>query len=469
MISSPASQDLETRRVFSVSRVVERADQVLRGAAQHPIWVRGEVSGWKRHGNGHCYFCLKDDRAELECVLWRDRANALPALPSDGMEVDVCGRIGIYVRKGRFRLDAERLETTGGDGLWHLARERLLAQLRSEGLLDEGRKRPIPSFPERVGLVTSPQGAALHDMWRTMRRRAWWIQVQVSGCAVEGAEAAPDVVRALRRFGTRPEQCPVDLVIVARGGGSRESLWAFNTEPVARAIAACPVPVISAVGHETDFTVADAVADRRAATPTAGAEYATPDGRELLGRLRAYPLEIRTRLHRAAGMAEQQLGAREGAVRRAVLRRTGVLAERLEGVERSVHARAPRERQRHLEERLAAVRDDLHRALGLRHAGLAEELAGRADEIHRALDLRLERLERGLAQRAAEADAKSPLRALARGYAVVTDQESGAVVRSPADAPPGTPLAIRLAEGVLRAASLGPGHDPHPTPTDDPA
>lgn len=466
MISSV--QQLDNRRVFSVSRVVERADQVLRDTAKHPIWVRGEVSGWKRHGNGHCYFCLKDDRAELECVLWNDRAGALPALPGDGMEVDVCGRIGIYVRKGRFRLDVERVETTGGDGLWHVARERLLAQLRSEGLLDEGRKRPLPVFPERIGLVTSPQGAALHDMWRTMRRRAWWIKVQVSGCAVEGAESAPDIVRALRRFGTRPDQCPVDLVIVARGGGSRESLWAFNTEPVARAIATCPVPIISAVGHETDFTVADFVADVRAATPTAGAEYATPDGRELLGRLRAYPLEIRTRLQRTANLVEEQTRTRDQAVQRAMLRRTGLLQARLDGVERGVHARAPRERQRHLEERLAGIGAEIHRSMSLRHTRLADELDDHADGLHGAIALRMERLGRELARRAGEADAKSPLRALARGYAVVTGEDGG-VVRSPDDAPAGTSLTVRLATGTLRATSQGAVNDSIAADTDEQA
>lgn len=460
---SPAVQELESRRVFSVSKVVERADQVLREAAQHPIWVRGEVSGWKRYGSGHCYFCLKDDRAELECVLWKDRADVLPALPDDGMEVDVCGRIGLYVRKGRFRLDVERLETTGGDGLWHVARERLLAQLRSEGLLDEARKRPLPSFPERIGLVTSPQGAALHDMWRTMRRRAWWIQVMVSGCAVEGAQSAPDIVRALRRFGEGRGRSAVDLVIVARGGGSRESLWAFNTEPVARAIAACPVPVISAVGHETDFTVADFVADVRAATPTAGAEYATPEGRELLERLRAYPLEVRTRMDRARGKAEERLEAREQGAQRAVLRRAAVLHERLEGVERGVHARAPRERQRRLEERLTAVRAELHRLADARQSRLAERLDDRSEALHQTAGLRLERLGRELARRAAEADAKSPLRALARGYAVVTREGAGGVVRSAGDAPAGTPLTIRLAQGTLRATSDGPVPDPTPS------
>ena len=252
MSSSPSLASTPDRRTFTVSAVVARADAVLRERASMPIWVRGEVSGWKRVRSGHCFFCLKDGSAELSCVLWADRARALPALPSDGMEVDVRGRLGIFVRRGQFRMEVEDVEVTGGEGLWNLARERLIAQLRAEGVLDDARKRPLPAFPERIGLVTSAGSAALQDMWRTMRRRAWWIRVLVSPSAVEGVGAAPEIATAIGRFGTGPGQTPVDLVIVARGGGSRESLWAFNTEIVARAIAASPFPTISAVGHETD-------------------------------------------------------------------------------------------------------------------------------------------------------------------------------------------------------------------------
>lgn len=454
LIATPLEQR-EQRKVFSVSAVVARADAVLRERAPHPIWVRGEVSGWKRHRSGHCYFRLKDDKAEMDCVLWRDRAQQLPALPADGMEVDALGNIGIYGRQGRFQLDVSRLETTGGDGLWHVARERLMAQLRGEGLLDEARKRPIPAFPETIGLVTSTSGAALQDMWRTMRRRAWWVRVLVSGCAVEGAQSAPDIVRAIRRFGPGPGQVPVDLVIVARGGGSRESLWAFNTEPVARAIAECPVPVISAVGHETDYTVGDFVADLRAATPTAGAEHATPDGRDLLERLDAYPSSLRVRLGRLLGDAEEDFLTRTDALHRRVLRRHRLLLERAVSLDRMLHARAPRERQQRMRERLEALEDALHRAVRQRQDGLASSLAEQEREIQRALRLRLQQLEHGLARRAAETDARSPLRALARGYAVVSDAD-GRVVRDPAEAPAGTPLRLRVAGGTLRATSDGP-------------
>lgn len=419
-----------------------------------PIWVRGEVSGWKQVRSGHCFFCLKDESAELSCVLWADRARALPTLPSDGMELDVRGRLGIYVRRGQFRMEVEEVEVTGGEGLWNLARERLLQQLRAEGLLDEARKRPLPRFPERIGLVTSAESAALQDMWRTMRRRAWWIQLLVSPTPVEGVEAAPEIARAIRRFGTGPGQTPVDLLIIARGGGSRESLWAFNTEPVARAIAASPFPTISAVGHETDYTVADYVADVRAATPTAGAEYASPDGTELLARLDAYPQHLHLRLQRTLDEATEALEERAESASRRILRRHAQLRQRLQAAERTVHAHAPREHQRRMTERLRTVEAALHRAVATRLEEREEALRDRGREIHRSIFGRADRLELELAARAAAVEARSPLRALARGYAMVTTEDR--ILRDPQRAPEGTPLRITLAGGTLRARSEGP-------------
>lgn len=443
-----------TRRAFSVSAIVKRADAVLRERASMPIWIRGEVSGWKQARSGHCFFCLKDETAELSCVLWADRARMLPTLPSDGMELDIRGRLGIYVRRGQFRMEVEEVEVTGGEGLWNLAREKLLQQLRAEGLLDEARKRPLPHFPERIGLVTSAQSAALQDMWRTMRRRAWWIQLLVSPTPVEGVEAAPEIARAIQRFGTGPGQTPVDLVIVARGGGSRESLWAFNTEPVARAIAASPFPTISAVGHETDYTVADHVADVRAATPTAGAEYASPDGTELLARLEAYPRHLQSRLQRTIDEAVEGLEERADSVARRILRRQGQLRQRLQAAERTVHAHAPREHHRRMAERLSNVEMALRRAIEARVEEGEEALRDHGREIHRSISDRAERLELELASRAAAVEARSPLKALARGYAMVTAEDQ--ILRDPRTAPAGMPLRITLAEGILRARSEGP-------------
>jgi len=445
------------RQAYSVSFIVGLAQRRLRERITAPFWVRGEVSGWKRSRGGHCYFTLKDRSAEVSCILLAHCVERLPALPEDGMQVDVYGTVGI----------------------WQLALDQLRNRLRGEGLLDDARKRPLPLFPERVGVVTSQEGSVLYDMHTTLRRRAWWIPMLVSPCSVEGMKTAPEIAAAICRFGSEARGCPVDVVIVARGGGSRESLWAFNSEPVARAIAGCPVPIISAIGHETDFTLADEVADVRAATPTAAAQRAVPDGRALQEGLEAQREEIRSRM----------------------LRHCRLLATRLDGVDRHVRARSPAANHRRAEETLARTAEEMERALGRRMAALAvqveageghlalrspaaglaraeerlrqlaaevhasaasrqREAARELEELGRALDRavlhRLGARERDLALQAEALDARSPLRVLARGYAVAEEARTGAVIRNPAQAPAGTPLRIRLADGDLLATSKGP-------------
>jgi exodeoxyribonuclease VII large subunit len=446
--AAPQAPAAAPRKVFSVWRVVSRADEVIRQAAGS-VWVRGEVSGWKKQRSGHCYFTLKDDRAELCCVLWASTARHLPALPEDGMQVEVMGQLGIFVRRGQFQLDVQRVETTRAGGLWQVAKDRLVATLREEGLLDEARKRPVPLYPERVGVVTSAQSAALHDMHRTMRRKAWWVPMLVSHCGVEGAEAADDVAAAIRRFGTRREECPVDVVIVARGGGSMESLWAFNMEPVARAIAACPVPVISAVGHETDYTVADLVADVRAATPTAGAERAVPDGREIAAYVGGFADENASRVRRAAARRGDALDAQARAAGHAFGRRVALLDAGVSGAALHLEARSPRRLLEGVEARLRRATGDLHAGMARRVDALALDTAAAGADTAAALRDRLEAQEQRLALGAEGLDARSPLRVLARGYAVVS-RDDGRPVRSAAEVAPEQRLRVRLAEGELR-------------------
>jgi len=461
--TSPPAQAASPRRVFSVWRVVSRADEVIRQAAGS-VWVRGEVSGWKRHRSGHCYFTLKDDRAELCCVLWASTARTLPALPEDGMQVEVQGQLGIFVRRGQFQLDAQRVETTRAGGLWQVAKERLVATLREEGLLDDTRKRPLPRWPERVGVVTSAQSAALHDMHRTMRRKAWWIPMQVSHCGVEGAEAAEGIAAAIRRFGTRREECPVDVVIVARGGGSMESLWAFNMEPVARAIAACPVPVVSAVGHETDYTVADLVADVRAATPTAGAERAVPDGREIASYLAGFPGEGAVRVARSTARRAEALEAQARTAKQAFGRRIAHVDAGVSGAALHLEARSPRRLLESVEDRLRRAEGDLHAGMARRLDELSDDAAAAEEAASAALRDRLDDAERGLALAAEGLDARSPLRVLSRGYAVVSREEDGRPVRSAAGIAPDQRLRVRLAEGSLHVrverAEPGPSAEP---------
>jgi len=274
-------------RAWSVSEVNAAVRELLEGSMP-PLWISGEIANLTRARSGHIYFSIRDEEAQLRCVLWREQASRLPMDPEEGMAVRVHGRVTLYARRGEFQLVADRLEGEG-EGLWKLAFERLRARLAAEGLLDPARRRPVPRWPSRVGLVTSPSGAALHDILTVLRRRAPWTEVVLSGCRVQGEGAAEEIACALDLL---CEHAAVDVVIIGRGGGSVEDLWAFNEEEVARAILRCPVPVISAIGHETDVSIADLVADLRAPTPSAAAEAAVPDAAEVRGRVRGLSRRI---------------------------------------------------------------------------------------------------------------------------------------------------------------------------------
>ncbi|MBT8479705.1 MAG: exodeoxyribonuclease VII large subunit [Gemmatimonadetes bacterium] len=317
-----------------VSEVNEAVRQVLESSFE-PLWVRGEIGRWRRHGSGHCYFTLRDGDAQVDCVMFRSDARGLPTDPDDGMEVCAFGRLTLYPAGGRYQLVVRALEAVG-DGLWRLAFERLRAALAAEGLLDPGRKRALPEVPRRVAVVTSRSGAALQDIIAVVQRRAPWTQIVVSDCRVQGREAAPEIVAALERVG-RDASC--DVVIVTRGGGSVEDLWAFNEEVVARAIAACPIPVVSAVGHEIDVSIADLVADHRAATPSAAAETVVPEIGVLLTRLRELKETLSSALqnvvNRGRDRAEDGGGRLLDAIREALAHRAGnlsLVSARLDGL-----------------------------------------------------------------------------------------------------------------------------------------
>lgn len=366
-----------------------------------PLWVEGEISGWKRHSSGHRYFCLRDADAQINAVLFRSDAQRLPAEPEEGMRVRVFGSVTLYDRRGDYQLVARRVEATGDGGLWRLAFEKLRVKLEREGLLDPARKRPLPLHPRTVGIVTSPVGAALHDILHVIERRAPWTRVVLSPARVQGEGAAHDVARAIRLFARG--QIPIDVLIVGRGGGSIEDLWAFNEEPVARAIAECPVPVISAVGHEVDVTIADLIADLRAPTPSAAAEHAVPDGSALRDELSA----ARVRLART--------------LRRFAVRRR----EHLE----MAHERLERRMRRLLEKR-------------------SEQVGVARDRLDRRVRRLVEQRRTVLAQLAAGIHALSPLQSLARGYAVPLD-ENGRILRRTADFDVGAPFQLRVADGTI--------------------
>ena len=266
-----ASQD--AARPLTVSRLNAFARSILEQRVP-AVWVLGEVSGWKIAPTGHCYFSLKDKRAVVRCVMWSRDAERLPVHPSEGMQVRVFGSLTLYEQRGDFQLQVRALEAESEGGLWRIRMERIRAKLEAEGLFAQQRKRRLPRFPMTVGVVTSPIGAALQDILNVTRRRAPWTRVVLSPAKVQGEGAARDVVRAIRAL---CELGSVDVLIVGRGGGSQEDLWTFNEEIVVRAIAECPIPVVSAVGHEVDVTLSDLAADVRAATPSVAAETVVQD------------------------------------------------------------------------------------------------------------------------------------------------------------------------------------------------
>jgi exodeoxyribonuclease VII large subunit len=268
---------------IAVSTLTQTAKDVVEGAFP-PLWVRGEVSDFKRHRNGHWYFCLRDLSSQLRCVVWsRDQAG-IPAAPDDGMQVAALGQLGVYAARGDMQFSIRRMEADG-DGLWRKALERTRRRLDADGLLAPERKRPLPRSPRRIAFVTSASGAALRDVVAVLRRRAPGVELVVVHASVQGESAPLELRRALDRVS---RWGGAELVIIGRGGGSREDLWAFNDERVARALAACPVPTISAVGHEVDITLCDLVADHRAPTPSAAAEAAVLSREELLLTLGAH-------------------------------------------------------------------------------------------------------------------------------------------------------------------------------------
>ena len=289
--------EVENQPIYSVSQINRQVRLILEDNL--PIlWVEGEISNWLHHPSGHCYFSLKDKESQLRCVLWRDQARGLSFTPQDGMKVLAYGQITVYERGGQYQLNCYRLKPAGVGELG-LAFERLKRRLEREGLFDPQQKLPLPPFPMRIGVVTSPSGAAIRDIIKVVGKRSPWIQIILAPVLVQGPGAAGEIAQAIRDFNLFGE---VDLLIVGRGGGSIEDLWAFNEEEVARAIFASRIPIISAVGHEIDFTISDFVADARAPTPSAAAELATQDRRELWRRLESWGERMTRRM---SGMVEE--------------------------------------------------------------------------------------------------------------------------------------------------------------------
>lgn len=320
VINAKALGSRQLPEVWSVSQVNALARRLLEETVP-PLRVAGEISGFRRYPAGHCYFTLKDQRSRLACVMWRDDARRLPAVPPEGLAVRVLGRPSVYVQAGRLQFIVRELESEG-EGLWRLAFERIRKKLEDEGLLHPSRKRRLPRFPACVGLVTSLEGAVLKDIVSVIRRRAPWTHIAVYPTRVQGDGATASITQSIR---VASRTARADVLIVGRGGGSKEDLDAFNAESVARAIADSSMPVISAVGHETDITIADLVADKRAATPSAAAELAVTDGSHLQSTLSASAVRLRAalreRVHRRRSALDRLESQLVGALERLVSRR----------------------------------------------------------------------------------------------------------------------------------------------------
>jgi exodeoxyribonuclease VII large subunit len=389
--------------VFKVSALNAYLRRLIeRDAPLQDIWVEGEVSNLREQNSGHLYFTLKDARAELRVVIWRDKVQRLAHMPSNGEQILAHGRISVYEQGGLYQLYADAVQLAEAQGDLSAQFRALWAKLEAEGLFSPELKRPLPRFPERIGVVTSESAAAFQDVCNVLRRRYPLAEIWLSHTPVQGSDAPPQIIAALQRV----DALGVDVILLVRGGGSAEDLWCFNDEQLARALRTTRAPVVTGIGHEIDITLVDGTADQRAPTPSAAAEIATP--------------EI-TMLH-----AELTQGAER--MRRALHSRLQSQQALLENMAHKLRLVSPRPRLEGELQRLDALSQRLERAMQAQLERAAEQLNGQARALERA----------------------NPLSLLARGYALLSDPTTGQPIRSAAQAMPNAELDVQLADGHLR-------------------
>lgn len=432
------------RRVWTVRDLVT-AVRVSLEREYGDTWVEGEISNFRAHDSGHLYFTLKDPSSQIRVVMFRSQAKLLRFRPADGMQVVVRGRVTIYEGRGELQVSAEYLEPKGAGAL-QIAFEQLKSKLEAEGLFDSARKKPIPALPRRIGIVTSPQAAALRDILHILHRRHHTASVLIFAAQVQGDAAAGEVAAGVRYFNKAGS---VDVIIVARGGGSAEDLAAFNHEGLARTIASSEIPVISAIGHETDFTILDFVADLRAPTPSAAAELVILSRQQIEEQADGLHQRLARAMRYRLLMGQQALTqmAQHGAFARmidSINQRAQKLDEttlRLERVERAILER----HRRRWETAAAAVRHyDARRVL----AGVRKELDARITAMSSNMTTLLLRRRATLTQLAGQIEALSPVAILERGYALVFDS-SGKLVKDASRVKPGDEISARVAKGTI--------------------
>ncbi|WP_264192110.1 exodeoxyribonuclease VII large subunit [Marinobacter nauticus] len=431
-------------RALTVSELNHQARHLLESSFMQ-VWVEGELSGFSRPSSGHWYFSLKDQKCQIRCAMFRGANQRIRTLPREGDQIRIRGKVTLYENRGDFQIIVEHLEPAGLGALQQ-AFEALKARLQGEGLFDPARKKPIPATPRHIGVVTSPTGAAIHDILTVLKRRCPAIPVTLYPTAVQGQPATADIVQAIDRA---QQHGLADVLIIGRGGGSLEDLWCFNEEAVARAIAACPIPTVSAVGHEVDVTIADFVADLRAPTPSAAAEKISPDQQDWLrrlaeqqGRLGQSARRLLQRLHNQLG----HLSARLRDPRRELLEKAQRMDELELRLNKVIRGRLDQQKQKtdYLLQRMSAqsprrtlktVREQTQR--------LEERLTLATRHRLRQKDERLQHIAQTL-------HVVSPLATLGRGYAIVKD-DNDRIVRKAGDLETGSQITARLGHGSVSA------------------
>lgn len=413
----------QTARVFTVGELTRQ----IRGTLEtkfRAVWVQGEISNYKLHPSGHQYFTLKDQRAQISCVIWRD-AIALPRQPLvDGTQVQVYGTVTVFEARGQYQLNVQILQPRGV-GLLQAKFEALKRKLEAEGLFAPERKKPLPQFPRRIGIVTSPTGAAIRDMLNVLRRRAPWLQILINPVRVQGSGAAQEIAVAIRELALPREAfAPLDLIVVTRGGGSIEDLWEFNEEIVARAIFNSGVPVVSAVGHEIDFTICDFVADLRAPTPSAAAELIAPDIFDLQRRLDGCTRALSRQLLSRIRDAQQRLDHAHETLQRCLAHKIDSYKRGLLHLMRALQARSPARELMIRHNRFA----DLQRRLLASPARLLENARHRFERIEGMLRV------------------LGPDATLRRGYSITTN-ERGKIIRTISAVRPKMRIRTRVSDG----------------------
>jgi exodeoxyribonuclease VII large subunit len=442
MITDPFQRLGLDREVLTVSQLNQRARHLLEDVFPQ-VWVEGEISNLARPSSGHVYFTLKDAGAQVRCALFRSSAARVRQALRDGLAVKVRGKVSLFEGRGDYQMILDTVEPAG-DGALRLAFEALKDKLAAEGLFAAEGKRALPAHPQRIGIVSSPSGAVIRDIISVFRRRAPQVELTLVPTAVQGREATAQIVRAL----ALADRQSFDALILARGGGSLEDLWCFNVEAVVRAVAACQTPIVSAVGHETDVSIADFVADVRAPTPSAAAELLAPDSSDLQRRLDGLQRRLQLRMQHLLAARQMQL---EGLRRR--LRHPGERlrqqAQRLDDLELRLRRamdqqlRSGHERLARLDTRLAGQHPE--RLLSL----LRQRLEHLGQRLPRAMQAVLRERRQKLEAAAQTLQVVSPLATLGRGYSILLD-EHGRAVRRAADTAPGQRLSARLHEGELK-------------------